>query len=55
MTKKPILASLASSNLDDISNRNMKFGNLVKFLDQYCGKKIRPFRVFQCEVIKASI
>ena len=45
---------LVSCNLDDISNKNMKFGNLVKLMDQYCGKKIHPCKGFQCEVTEAS-
>ena len=32
----------------------MKFCNLVKLMDQYCGKKIQPCRGFQYDVTEAS-
>ena len=38
--------SLVSCNLDGIK-KNMKFCNLVKLMDQYCGKKFQPCRGFQ--------
>ena len=46
--------SLASCNLNGIKNINMKFCNLVKFMDQYCGKKFQPCRDFQYEVTEVS-
>ena len=32
----------------------MKFCNLVKLMDQYCGEKIQPCKGFQYEVTEAS-
>ena len=32
----------------------MKFCNLVKLMDQYCGEKFQPCRGFQYEVTEAS-
>ena len=32
----------------------MKFCNLVKLMDQYCGKKFQPCRGFQYEVTEAT-
>ena len=32
----------------------MKFFNLVKLMDQYCGKKFQPCRGFQYKVTEAS-
>ena len=45
---------MASCNLDGIKNINMIFCNLVKLMDQYCGKKFQPCRSFQYEVTEAT-